>query len=41
MPEALKVIILDPENGVDFDEKDIPSGFEVIGDVAHLNLNEK
>jgi len=41
MPEALRVIILDPENGVDFDEKDIPSGFETVGDVAHLNLNEK
>ena len=22
-----------------FEDKDVPSGFEIIGDIAHVNLN--
>ena len=37
MHDALKILIAS-EN---LTEKDVPSGFELIGDIAHLNLNEK
>jgi tRNA G37 N-methylase Trm5 len=34
MNEALKILMK-------LDEKEVPSGFEIIGDIAHMNLNEK
>jgi len=34
MSEALKIIMK-------LGEKEVPSGFEIIGDIAHMNLNEK
>ena len=34
MNEALKIIMK-------LEEKEVPSGFEIIGDIAHMNLNEK
>lgn len=37
MNDALKVLI----NNENLTDKDIPSGFELIGDIAHMNLNEK
>lgn len=45
MVEALKIIMLkkgqekNQKDGV-ITEKDIPSGFETIGDVAHMNFNQ-
>jgi tRNA (guanine37-N1)-methyltransferase len=35
MSDALKVIL------PDVDEREIPSGFEIIGDIAHLNLQNQ
>lgn len=46
MNEALKIIMNAATNNSDAGEKfewtdkDVPSGFEIIGDVAHLNLNQ-
>ena len=47
MNEALKIILNAQSNNSDgnqnlfvWTDKDIPSGFEIIGDVAHLNLNQ-
>lgn len=47
MSEALKIIMNAATNNSDAGEKfewtdkDVPSGFEIIGDVAHLNLNQQ
>ena len=46
MNESLKIIMNAATNNSDAGEKfewtdkDVPSGFEIIGDVAHLNLNQ-
>jgi tRNA (guanine37-N1)-methyltransferase len=37
MNDALKVLLTQSN----LSEKDVPSGFEIIGDIAHMNLNDK
>ena len=41
MNDALKKIMNPDEANQQFDESEIPSGFEIIGDIAHLNLSQK
>lgn len=45
MQEAIKVLIFSQQEGMEagepkLTEKDIPSGFETVGDVAHMNFNQ-
>lgn len=43
MNDCLRDLLMSKNTGSDDDllEKEIPSGFETIGDIAHLNLNKK
>ena len=41
MNDALKKIMNPDEANQQFDDSEIPSGFEIIGDIAHLNLSKK
>ena len=43
MSEALKLLVTSMQKlgqHTELQEKDIPSGFETVGDVAHMNLNQ-
>ena len=41
MNDALKKIMNPDDAKPQFNESEIPSGFEIIGDIAHLNLSQK
>lgn len=41
MNDALKIILNHNKANQQFDDSEIPSGFEIIGDIAHLNLSKK